>query len=215
MLQRAKETTQSPKPNTAQPDRRRASPDYAPQKDAEPLSDDDDEFGPAPPPGISTSTGHGPTIPRVDDLTLRDELREEDRAREHSEYVDNIRLERKLDRKVQKERLDELVPRPDPGSRERQLEKKREVSSKLKAFGDAKEGGDVEMGDAELMGEDGLDGHKKRKAEMERKKSEREIRREEIWRARAAEREQKMAERRAKEAKTMEYLKAIAKERFG
>ncbi|KAF1959953.1 hypothetical protein CC80DRAFT_489994 [Byssothecium circinans] len=216
MLQKAKETVQPVQHKPAEP-RQRASPEYGTRDDPEPQSDpqSDDDFGPAPPPGTLRRPGHGPTIPRIDDLAVRNELREEDLTRERSNYVDDIRYERKQDRKAQKERLDELVPRADPSSRERQLEKKRETTSTLKDFRDAKEGGDVEMGEADLMGDDGIEGHKKRKAEMERKKSEREIRREEIMRARAAEREEKMAERRAKEAKTMEYLKAIAKERFG
>ena len=113
MLKSAKETFQSFQGQSIQP-RRRDSPDYGPRKDVEPQSDEDD-FGPAPPPG---GTRHGPTIPRLDDLTERYELREEDRAREQAEYVDNIRYARKQDRKAQKERLEELVPRADPGSRE-------------------------------------------------------------------------------------------------
>ncbi|KAF2644975.1 hypothetical protein P280DRAFT_504449 [Massarina eburnea CBS 473.64] len=209
MLKKAQETVQSFQEQPVEA-KRRASPAYG----AEPQSDDDD-FGPAPPPGGVRRGGHGPTIPGFDDLAVRNELRDEDRAREHSDYVDDIRYERKQDRKAQKDRLEELVPRADAGTRERQLEKKRETTSMMKGFGDAKEGGDVEMGDADLLGEDGIEGHKKQKAEMERKKSEREIRREEIMRARVEEREEKMAERKAKEAKTMEYLKAIAKERFG
>jgi hypothetical protein len=219
MLKTAKETVQSFEidKRPAEP-KLRKSPDYGASKEVvvEPQSDDDDDdFGPAPPPGGARQLGHGPTIPRFDDLAMRNELRDEDRARENSNYVDDIRFERKQDRRAQKERLDELVPRADPGSRERQLEKKRETTGTLKEFRDAKEGGDVEMGDADLMGDDGFEGHKKRKSEMDRKKSEREIRREEIARARAAEWDEKLAERRAKEEKAMEYLRAIAKERFG
>jgi hypothetical protein len=148
-------------------------------------------------------------------LALRNELRDEDRARDQANYVDDIRYERKLDRKTQKDRLDELVPRADPGSRERQLEKKRETTSTLKEFRDAKESGDVEVGEAELMGDDGVEGFKKRRAEAERQKSEREIRREEITRAKAAEREERLAGHRAKEAQTMDFLKSLARERFG
>lgn len=142
-------------------------------------------------------------------------MREEDRARDRSNHVDDIRYERKTDRKAQKERLDELVPRADPGSRERQLEKKREVTSTLQSFRDAKESGDVEVAEADLMGDDGIDMYKRKKKEEERKKSERELRREEIERARAAERDERLSERREKESKTMDFLKQIAKERFG
>ncbi|PVI07296.1 hypothetical protein DM02DRAFT_321057 [Periconia macrospinosa] len=210
MLKSAKETVQSFQAQPMQP-RRRDSPDYGPREDVEPQSDEDD-FGPAPPPG---GMRHGPTIPRLDDLTLRNELRDEDRAREQADYVDDIRYARKQDRKAQKERLEELVPRPDPGSRERQLEKKRETTGTMREFRDAKEGGDMEIGEADLMGDDGYEGHRKRKAEMERQKSEREIRREEIARARAAERDERLAERRAKESETIELLRAMARERFG
>lgn len=195
---------------------RRASPEYGSRRSPEAQSDDDDDFGPAlPPGGVSRHTGHGPTVPRFDDLALRNELRDEDRAQDRQNYVDAIRYERKTDRKAQKERLDELAPRADPGSRERQLEKKRETTSTLKEFRDAKESGDVEVGEADLMGDDGVDAYKKRKQEMERQKSEREIRKEEIMRARAAEREERLSEHRAKEAQTMEFLKSLAKERFG
>ncbi|KAF9740117.1 hypothetical protein PMIN06_003741 [Paraphaeosphaeria minitans] len=195
-------------------DKRRASPVYSPTA-PEPQSEDDD-FGPAPPPGgVSRRTGHGPTVPKFDDLALRNELRDEDHARDQANYVDGIRYERKLDRNVQKERLDELVPRAEPGSRERQLEKKRETTSTLKEFRDAKESGDVEVAEADLMGDDGVEVFKKKKRDAERQKSEREIRKEEIMRARDAEREERLADRRAKEAQTMDFLKQIAKERFG
>jgi hypothetical protein len=214
MLKTAQETVQTLQKETS--DRRpRASPKYASRKDAEQPSDDDD-FGPAPPPGgVARHPGHGPTIPRLDDIAYRNELRQEERDRNQSDYVDDIRFERKLDRKAQKDRLEELVPRADPGSRERQLEKKRETTTTLKDFRDAKEGGDVEMGEADLMGEDGVEGYKTKKKVEERRKNERELRREEIMQAKAAEREEKVAERRAKEAQTMDYLRAIAKERYG
>ncbi|CAI6340446.1 unnamed protein product [Periconia digitata] len=210
MLKSAKETVQSFQAQS----NRRASPDYKPLQYAEANSEEDD-FGPAPPPGGTRHSGHGPTIPRLDDLALRNELLDEDRAREQADYVDDIRFQRKQDRKAQKDRLEELVPRADPGSRERQLEKKRETTGTLREFRDAKEGGDVEIGDADLMGDDGFEGHKKRKSEFERKKSEREIRREEIARAKAEERDERLAERRAKEAQTMELLRSMARERFG
>lgn len=214
MLKTAQETVRSFRRGSTE-GKRRASPDYGPRKDAE-SQDEDDDFGPAPPPGeAARHAGHGPTIPKMDDIALRNELREEDRSLERSNYAADMRHERGVDRKVQKERLDELVPRADPGSRERQLEKKRETTSTLKDFRDAKEGGDVDIGDTDLMGDDSLEGYRKQKVEMERQKNEREIRREEIMRARAAEREERLSERRTKEAQTMEYLKAIAKERFG
>jgi hypothetical protein len=209
MLKSAKDTVAS---------YRRASPDYsAARKDdiaAKEASDSDDDFGPTP---LGGGGGHraGPTVPRLDDLRERNEMRDEDRARERSNQMDDIRYERKVDRRAQKDRLDELAPRADPGSRERQLEKKQETTDTARGFRAAKEGGDVEIGDADLMGDDGLDQYKRKKMEFERKKTEREIRKEEIFRAKAAEREERLAERRAKEAETMEYFKKLAKERFG
>lgn len=154
-------------------------------------------------------------MPHMDDLALRDELNEEERRRRGLDYRDDIRYERRMENKAHKERLEELVPRADPGSRERQLEKKREATSTLQDFRNAKEAGDIEVPEADLMGTDDLDAYKRRKMEMEKQKSEREIRREEIARARAEEREERLAEIRKKEASTMEYLMQLAKERFG
>lgn len=171
----------------------------------------DDEIGPALPSQDTRISRAGPSVPRMEDLELRDELRDEDRAHR----INDLRYARKLDRKVQKDRLEELVPRADPGSRERQLEKKREATSTLHAFREAKSPGAEEVGEGDLLGDDGIDGFKARKRDVERKKNEREIRKEEILRARAEEREERLQEVRAKEEKTMEMLKAIAKQRFG
>lgn len=213
MLKTAQETVQSYRETPLRQPTKRASPSYEASKEEDDMSDDD--FGPAPPTDLARHSGHGPTIPKLDDLTYRDELRDEDRARNQSDYVDDIRFERKSDRKAQKERLEELAPRADPGSRERQLEKKRETTSTLQSFRDAKESGDVEVAEADLMGDDGIDAYKKKKRDEQRKMSEREIRREEIARAREAERNERLSERREKEGKTMDFLRQIAMERFG
>jgi hypothetical protein len=181
-----------------------------PHRDQEEDSEND-EFGPAPPIQNQSSAKAGPTVPNAQDLELVAELRAEDLSLARADLAHA----RKADRKLQKERLEELVPRPDPGSRERQLEKKREVAATNAGFREAKEGGDVEIGDGELMGDDGIEGLKRRKAEVERKKNERELRKEELLRARQAEREERSRKAREKEEKTMEYLKALAKERFG
>lgn len=130
-------------------------------------------------------------------------------------HLADVRYERKVDRTVQKERLEELVPRADPGSRERQLEKKREVAATHRSFREAKSPGAEEVGESQLMGDDGIEAFRSRKKEMERKKNEREIRKEELLRARLAEREEMLEKHKAKEEKTMEMLKAIARERFG
>lgn len=171
-----------------------------------------DDIGPAPLRTTSNAyTTSGPSIPSRDDLLLRDDLVRED----HTAHLSAQRHERKLERKTQQERLDELAPRGDAGSRERQIEKRNDARASLASFREAKDGGDAEVGEGELMGDGGIDDYKRARKETERKKNEREIRREEIWRAKAAEREERMQEARAKEDKTMEYLKALAKERFG
>jgi hypothetical protein len=128
---------------------------------------------------------------------------------------DDIRYERKLDRKAQKAALDELVPRAEAGTRERQLEKKKEVNQKMKSFRE-KSPGAAEVPEAELMGGgDSIGDLKRMKQEAERKKTEREVRKEEILRARMAEREERLSEYRAKESQTMDMLKTLAKQRFG
>lgn len=73
------------------------------------------------------------------------------------------------------------------------------------------------MAEGELLGgqDGGVEGVRRLRKEDERKKNEREVRREEALRARAAEREGRLAGLRDKEEKTMGMLRAIAKERFG
>jgi hypothetical protein len=213
MLKTAQETAQAYQQPASPLQTKRASPQYKPQ--AEATEESDDDFGPAPPTAVERRKGHGPTVPRLDDLTYRNEMRAEDRLRDRYNNADDTRHDRKTERKAQKDRMEELVPRADPGSRERQLEKKREVTSTLQSFRDAKESGDVEVAESDLMGDDGIDMYKRKKKEEDRKKSEREIRREEIARARDEERNERLAERREKEAKTMDFLMQIAKERFG
>ena len=72
------------------------------------------------------------------------------------------------------------------------------------------------MPDSDLMGDEGgLEGYKKQKGEVERKKNERELRKEEIWRAREAEREERLRIYREKEKDTMSGLVALARARFG
>ncbi|KAI1104949.1 hypothetical protein F4804DRAFT_305538 [Jackrogersella minutella] len=177
--------------------------------------DDDDEYGPTLPPGSepprsSTSTKHGPGIPSRQDLDLRREDAEEDRQ----QRVSDLRQARRADRALQKARLEELVPRAEPGTRERQLEKRREAGDKMRAFRERSPG--LEVGEAELMGGgDGVGELKRLKAVAERRKSEREIRREEEDRARVAEREERIREYRVREEGTMEVLRRIARERFG
>jgi hypothetical protein len=185
----------------------RAIPDPSTAKVEAMDDEDDDDFGPAPPTQRS-----GPSVPSFQDLQHRQELTEEER----SARIADIRNNRKLDRKTQNERLDELAPRADPGSRERQMEKKREVTASNRSFADAKDSGAAEVPENELMG--GGDGVSEFKAQLktrERAKNEREIRKEEQLRAREAEREERLAEHRKKEDKTMDMLRSLAQQRYG
>ena len=129
-----------------------------------------------------------------------------------------MRDERRAHKRLEKQRLEELVPRAEPGTKERHLEKRKEVASANKAFAAAKEGeGISEVSDRDLIGggEDDLSSFKRRKMEMERRKSERELRRDEISRARREEREQRQREFREKEERTMQGFVELARRRFG
>ena len=96
--------------------------------------------------------------------------------------MEDLRHDRKLDRRLQKERLEELVPRAEAGSHERRLEKRREVNDKMRSFRDKSAGVGEEVGEGDLMGDDGVDAYKAKKKETERKKNERELRKDEILR---------------------------------
>ncbi|EEP82487.1 predicted protein [Uncinocarpus reesii 1704] len=112
---------------------------------------------------------------------------------------------------------DEITPRAEPGTRERRLEKRREAASSNRAFAESRRAASPgEAPDAELMGGEGdLDTLKSEREKEVRKKNEREIRKEEMLRARAAEREERLKSYRQKEEETISYLRALAKERFG
>ncbi|KAI8174420.1 grisea protein [Colletotrichum sp. SAR 10_76] len=179
--------------------------------------DDDDDLGPMlPPTAREGGQRSGPGIPSLADLSLRRENLAEDAQREREAQVEDLRAQRKDDRKQQRERLDELVPRADAGTRERKLEKRALVNDKMKGFADKGGDGQVEVGEQELMGGgDSVAEYRAMKAREERKKTEREIRREEVARARAAEREERVREYREREEGVMKGLKELAKQRFG
>lgn len=210
-------------PGTLTKAQKAALPDDSQTRDRGRSESDDDDYGPALPSQAPTKDEHqqherrrGPTIPSIEDIKIRREQAEEDAIQEREDYVEHIRRERRSERDLEKERLNELVPRAEPGTRERQLEKKREQADSNRAFAASKDGGDVELRDAEVMGdEDSLGMLKRMQKENEKKRTEREIRREEALRARRAEREERMAGLRQKEDKTMAMLKEIAKARFG
>lgn len=135
------------------------------------------------------------------------------------EQREHLRTLRHHDRATQKARSDELAPRADAGTKDRMLEKKREKADSNRAFAASKTeaGGVVDVPEADLLGgeDDGVEGLKRQKKEMERKKNEREIRRDEVLRARMAERAERFREYQEKEKRTMAGLIALAKERFG
>jgi hypothetical protein len=186
-----------------------ATQDVAALSDRSEDDDDSDGYGPTLP---TDRKAHGVAVPSLQDLQNRRESERE----ECVTHAADTRYARKQDRKLQTERLEELVPRAAPGTRERQLEKKREKSAVTREFADAKAPGGVEeVNDADLMGTDGGDSYKAQLKVMSKRKNAREIRKEEILRARAAEREEKLSEHRQKEAKTMDMLRGLAKQRFG
>ncbi|CAH0052861.1 unnamed protein product [Clonostachys solani] len=170
-----------------------------------------DDYGPTLPRGNRYGARIGPVIPSMQDLAMREEMREEDRE----DSRNALREARKADRSLQKERLEEILPRADPGSRERKLEKRQLVNDKMREFRDKSPG--MEGGDEkDLMGGgDSLAEYKKMKQQEQRKKSEREIRREEFERAKQEEVEERRRAWREREDGTMSMLKELAKQRFG
>ena len=98
------------------------------------------------------------------------------------------------------------------------MEKRQERAASNRAFAESRRGGSpgAALPDTELMGGgDDLEALKRAKEKETRKKNEREIRREEVLRARAAEREERLEGYRRKEEETMEFLRSLAKQRFG
>ncbi|KAK0344206.1 hypothetical protein LTR91_009143 [Friedmanniomyces endolithicus] len=206
--------------------REQEQPRRDPSDEDEDEDEDDDGYGPSLP-STSTAQPHptkppaGPSAPGLQDLQLRREAA----AETHQTHLATLRQTRRQDRAVANSPLEELVPRAEAGSHERRMEKRAESSAAHNAFRDAKEsggggGGDGdggEQGAGDLLGDgdEGAGSHKAEVQKLERKKGERELRKEEVLRARAAEREERVAEVRRKEERTMEMLRGIARERFG
>ncbi|KAL9126902.1 MAG: hypothetical protein Q9217_004116 [Psora testacea] len=217
-LQKAKATAASSGDDTEPQEGRRPPPIYNGRIENE-GSSDEEELGPAlPRDHIKTYTGDqksGPAMPHTQDLEMQSELERENAEAER----EALRFGRRQERKAQKERLEELVPRAEAGSKDRLLEKRREKADACRVFAFAKTeaGGVEEVPESDLLGEEdgGLAGFKKRKMETERKKNERELRKEAILRERAEEREERVRAYREKEARTMSGLVALAKARFG
>ncbi|KAK3956701.1 hypothetical protein QBC32DRAFT_330057 [Pseudoneurospora amorphoporcata] len=182
-------------------------------------SEQDSDYGPTLPGQSSSSSrthAHGPTIPSLADLTLHRETLAEERHSQRASSLEALRAQRKADQALQKQRLDDLVPRADAGTRERRLEKRKELNEKLKGFREPSPGGEV--AESDLMGEGdggGLDEYKRMMKREEVKKTERQLRREEMERVKAAEREKRIRQAKEREDKVMEGLRALAKARFG
>ncbi|KAL8973543.1 MAG: hypothetical protein Q9197_002206 [Variospora fuerteventurae] len=215
-------TSRPPLPHSA----RARVPGGSDRHDSSGDDDDDDGYGPALPsdsdprgPRITRREKQaGPSIPNLQDLQVQrasfysSELEAESATQDRS----LLRHARKADRQLQKEHLEDLIPRAPAGTKDRQLERKAELRASNSAFASAKGDAVAEVPEADLMGDEGgLEGYRKKKAEDERKKNDREVRREEILRARREEREERIRVYREKEGRTMEGLVALARARFG
>lgn len=154
----------------------------------------------------SSSKTVGPTLPTAQDIQLQREQRSEDFAKEAEIH----HLELKRQRKLEKQRLEELVPRAEPGTRERQLEKRKEVSAAHRAFRDKSP--DITVSDSTIMGGDDVRAELMREKQREK---ERELRRDEAQRAREAERLLRRSDLEKREESTMDMLKKLAQERWG
>ncbi|KAL2854376.1 hypothetical protein BJY01DRAFT_37069 [Aspergillus pseudoustus] len=183
--------------------------------------DDDDEHGPMPHYGLLSGGGGlatGPTIPTMQDLELRNEIAMEDSMTERYDARQQRRTEVRSHKAELRLMEEEVAPRAEPGTHERKMEKRREAATANRAFADARRGGSPEAApDDELMGsgENDLEAVKSARERARRKKNEREIRREEILRARTAEREERVKRYKEKEEETIGWLKTLAKQRFG
>ncbi|KAG2412328.1 hypothetical protein HFD88_009885 [Aspergillus terreus] len=197
-------------PPASATERRRSSPDYgqdqpsAKDTEAGPEEDDDeDEYGPGLPQGERMGQLSGPAIPSLQDLELRKELAMEDAIAARQDSRKQHREEVRSHRSELRHMEDEVAPH----------------GGSNRAFAESRRGGSPTDGapDDELMGsgENDLAAIKKARESEQRKKNEREIRREEILRARAAEREERLQQYRQKEEETIGWLKTLAKQRFG
>ncbi|TQB70673.1 hypothetical protein MPDQ_008209 [Monascus purpureus] len=193
----------------------------ADREDRNEEEDEEEDYGPVLPETQGQQLKHssGPTIPKLQDLELRKEMAIEDAEFAHEQSKLYHRAAARSHRDEMKEMQDFVAPRAEPGTHERRLEKRREAAAANRAFAESsRRGGSPEAApDEELMGsgENDLEVLKKAQEKEKRKKNEREIRREEILRARAAEREERVKRYRQKEEETIGWLKTLAKQRFG
>jgi len=195
-------------------------------------SDTSSSYGPPPPPGLNrqlseqqtkpssfklSSKQPGPSIPTTADLLIRDA----DEAAERSAALSASRQMWRLQTKEAVTRTldnDILLPnRAEPGSRERKLEKRRELNEKLREFRERSPGvGEVD--ESVLMGGREMDAQEEWREMVRRReerRAEKERRREEVARAKRLEKEEKLREWREKERRVLNQLREIARERFG
>ncbi|KAK4462705.1 hypothetical protein QBC42DRAFT_175325 [Cladorrhinum samala] len=200
--------------NSNDPQPRKGHPGSGSDSNSDSDSDSDD-FGPPPPPGPHSSTSHNPHRPHPpteSDLSDRRDLL----ASEKFQALNLERHSRKEFRNTHNATLDELVPKSDPGSRERKLEKRKAVTEKLKGFGQEKDAGVEDVREEDLMGGgDEAEEYRKLQEKETKKKNERRSRRDEEDMLRRMKREERLKEYREREERTMEGLRALAKERFG
>ncbi|KAK9381778.1 uncharacterized protein V2V93DRAFT_367817 [Kockiozyma suomiensis] len=184
-------------------------------------SDDSVIVGPTLPPS-HVSDRKGPTLPTVSDIQLQntdlldsslDQMRA---ARLKSMEAAESSLTGAVDNLLQGGFND-----PTSGPRDRRLEKRKMENEQRKEFARAKSPGGVdEFGDDELFeGDVGSAGTKEKLNEISQRKAEKErIKREQReakFRERDAARRERWEDMRAKEDKTMQMLKELARERFG
>ncbi|OLL24272.1 hypothetical protein NEOLI_003405 [Neolecta irregularis DAH-3] len=149
----------------------------------------------------------GPSMPTQQDNQLQKERQQELHLYEEQE----AQLARKRDRRIQKDRLEELAPKAEPGTRERQLEKKRELNQKLKSFREKSPDG-VELKESDIYGDDDF---KAKLAISKNAAAQREEMKEDRLREREMEKSVRKKELLTKEEETMKMFKEIAKQRYG
>ncbi|ODM19164.1 hypothetical protein SI65_05781 [Aspergillus cristatus] len=230
-LDKARHGADESRPPPASSAGKRASPDYEGgagiekdgMDDVDDDEDDDEDYGPNLPSGLQvkkpSGPPSGPAIPTMQDLELRKESAIEDAIEARHDARKQHRAEVHSHKSEMRQIEDEVAPRAEPGTHERRMQKRQEASASNRALADSRRGGSpgAAAPDEMLMGsgENDLAELKKEQEKVQRKKNEREIRREEIMRARAAEREERVQQYRQKEEDTIGWLKTLAKQRFG
>ncbi|KAI5280735.1 hypothetical protein KEM54_003532 [Ascosphaera aggregata] len=197
--------------------------DFPPSVEAD-NDDDEDVYGPTLPSAEGTAIAParhaGPSNPTLQDIRMKHEEERYEREAAYEARQRTLAAERKAHKLEAKQLQEDIVPRAEPGTRERRLEKKREAAALNRAFAESRRGGSpgAEIGDEVLMGggaRSDLVWLKKERERMERKKNERELRREEILKARMAERAERLKNYRQREEQTISMFRTLAQQRFG